>query len=74
MKKLALTISTMGATSPTTRPALSVNKLRAHPLDPVTPCLRFLSGLNPADPLIAREWCNILPCCLRRSGKSKGLS
>jgi hypothetical protein len=66
--------STMNATDPTTRPALSVYKLRARSLDPTTPRLRFLGGLNPADPLIAREWRNILPCCSRRAVRRKGLS
>jgi len=64
----------MNATGPTTRPALSVSKLRARPLDPVAPRLRFLGGLNPADPLIAREGRNTLPCRSRRWGRSKDFS
>ena len=52
----------MRATGPTTRPALSVYKLFARPLDPVISSPWFLGGQNPANPLITREWCNILPC------------
>src|SRR3989344_3941360 len=64
----------MNATCPTTRPAFPFDKLRARSLDPVTPRLGLLGGLNPAYPLIAREWRNILPCCSHRPARSKGLS
>ena len=29
--------------------------------------LRFLAGCDPADPLVAREWCNIFPYRFRRA-------
>lgn len=51
----------VGATGPTTRPALSLFKFRAHSLYPVAPCVRFLGVLNPANPLITRERRNVLP-------------
>lgn len=59
-------ISTMNTAGPTTRPARSFYKLRTRPLDPVASRPRFLSGDDPADPLIAREWRNIFPRCSRR--------
>jgi hypothetical protein len=33
---------------------------------------RFLDGDNPADPLIAREWRNVLPLCPRHRVRSEG--
>jgi hypothetical protein len=63
-------VSTMNATGPTTRPAFSVYKLSASPLDPATPRPWFLGGLDPADPFIAREWCDALPRCSRCWGRS----
>jgi len=65
---------TMRATRPTTRPAHSLYKLRACPFDSATPRLRFPGGLNPANPLIAREWRNILPRRPCRWGRSKDFS
>ena len=50
---------------PATRPAHSFLKFRAYPLNVLPSGLRFLDGDNPADPLIAREWRNILPLCPR---------
>jgi len=64
----------MRTTGPTARPALSVYKTRARPLYPATPRLCFHRGLNPADPLIAREWRNILPCYSRRWRRNKDFS
>jgi hypothetical protein len=60
---LHLFISTMGTARPATRPTLSVYKLRARSFDPARPRLRFLCGLNPTYPLVARDGRNILPCC-----------
>ena len=48
---------------PATRPAHSFFKFRAYPLNVLPSGFRFLDGDNPADPLIAREWRNILPFC-----------
>ncbi len=53
--------TSVGATSPTTRPALSLSKFRAHSLYPVAPCVGFLGVHNPANPLITRERRNVLP-------------
>jgi len=36
-------------------------QLRAHPLDMLAPCLIFLDGDGPADPLVARERCYVFP-------------
>jgi hypothetical protein len=38
---------------------------RAYPLNVLPSGFRFLDGDYPADPLIAREWRNILPFCPR---------
>jgi hypothetical protein len=46
---------------PATRPAHSFLEFRAYPLNMLSSGFRFLDGDNPADPLIAREWRNILP-------------
>ncbi len=69
-----LTALAMRATGPTTRPAHSFLKLRAHSLDVLPSGFRLLDGENPADPFIAREWRNILPCRSRRWVRSKDLS
>ena len=53
----------MDATDPTTRSALSFFELSAHSLYMESSRFRFLDGDSPADPLIARERRNILPCC-----------
>ena len=51
----------MRATRPTTRPPLAGYQLRAYSLDMLFSCLRLLDRRNPTNPLIARQWCNILP-------------
>ena len=48
---------------PATRPAHSFFQFRAYPLDVLSSGFRFLDGDNPADPLITREWRNVLPFC-----------
>ena len=48
---------------PAARSAHSFLKFRAHSLNVLSSRFRFLDGDNPADPLIAREWRNVLPFC-----------
>ena len=48
---------------PATRPAHSFLKFRAYPLDVLPSGFRFLDRDNPANPLIACQWRNILPFC-----------
>jgi hypothetical protein len=67
-------MSTMRAARPTARPALSVDQLCTRPFDPVIPRLMFFCGLNPTDPLVAREGRNILPCCQRMRVRRQDLS
>ena len=59
----AVLTSPVRAAWPATRPAHSFLKFRAYPLNVLPSGFRFLDGDNPADPLIAREWRNILPFC-----------
>jgi hypothetical protein len=59
---------------PATRPAHSFLKLRAYPLNVLPSGFRFLNGDSPADPLIAREWRNILPFCPRHRVRNENLS
>jgi hypothetical protein len=51
----------------TARPPHSFFELRAHPFDMLPPCLIFLDGDGPADPLVARERRYVFPSrqCLR---------
>ena len=58
-----LRISAVRTAWPATRPAHSFLKFRTHPLDVLLSGFRFLDRDNPADPLIAREWRNVLPFC-----------
>jgi hypothetical protein len=53
----------MWAARPATRPPHPFFKLRAHPLDMLSPCLIFLDGGGPADPLVARERRYVFPRC-----------
>ena len=48
---------------PATRSAHSFFEFRAYPLNVLLSGFRFLDGDNPADPLIPREWRNVLPFC-----------
>ena len=59
-------VSPVGTAWPATRPAHSFLKFRAYPLNVLPSGFRFLDRDNPAYPLIAREWRNILPLCQRR--------
>jgi hypothetical protein len=55
---------------PATGPAHSFFEFRAYPFNVLPSGFRFLDGDNPADPLIAREWRDVLPFCPRgRVGK-----
>ena len=57
----------MRAAGPAARPPHPFFELRAHPFDMLPPCLIFLDGDGPADPLVARERRYVFPCrpCLR---------
>lgn len=63
----------MGTAGPATRAAFPFLEFHACSFDAVIPCLRFLGIFNPADPLIACKWRNILPRGERRRGNSKCL-
>jgi hypothetical protein len=52
----------MRAAGPAARPPHPFFKLRAHPFDMLSPCLIFLDGDCPADPLVARERRYVFPC------------
>jgi hypothetical protein len=49
------------ASGPATRPALTILKVLAGPVDPLETCVRPFGGLNPAYSFIARERCKVLP-------------
>jgi hypothetical protein len=56
-----VSLASVGAAGPATRPALSLFEFLANSLYPPVPCFRSLSVLNPANPLIPRKRRNILP-------------
>jgi hypothetical protein len=66
--------SSVGATGPATRPALSLFEFLANSLYPPEPCFRSLSVLNPANPLIPRDRRYILPKFQRNCVSSEALS
>jgi hypothetical protein len=53
--------SSMRTARPAARPPHPFFELRAHPFDMLPPCLIFLDGDGPADPLVARERRYVLP-------------
>src|ERR1700675_1518804 len=53
--------SSMRTARPAARPPHSFFELRAHPFDVLPPCLNFLDGDGPADPLVARERRYVFP-------------
>ena len=57
----------MWTARPAARPPYAFFELRAHPFDMLAPCLIFLDGDGPADPLVARERRYVFPGrqCLR---------
>jgi hypothetical protein len=57
----------MRTARPAARPPRPFFELRAQPFDMVPPCLIFLDGDGPADPLVARERRYVFPSrqCLR---------
>ena len=59
---------------PATRPAHSFLEFRAYPFNVLPSGFRFLDGDNPADPLVAREWRNILPFGPRNGIGNENLS
>lgn len=59
---------------PATRPPHSFIKFRSYPLNVLPSGFRFLDRDNPADPLIAREWRNILPFFPRRRVRNENFS
>lgn len=63
-----LTVHTAG---PAAGSAHTFSKLRVSPLDSTFPGFDKLCALNPANPFIARQWCDVMPCheCLLVSCK-----
>src|SRR5580658_4454404 len=59
--------SSMRTARPAARPPHPFFELRAHPFDMLPPCLIFLDGDGPANPLVACERRYVFPCrpCLR---------
>ncbi len=51
----------MLAPRPTTWPSFAFHELRANPRNMLLARLWLLHGNHPADPLIAREWGDIVP-------------
>jgi hypothetical protein len=70
----AVLISAVRTAWPATRSAHSFLKFRAYLLNVLPSGFRFLDGDNPADPLITREWRNILPFCPRHRVRNESLS
>src|SRR5258708_33278470 len=70
----SILISAVRTAWPATRPAHSFLKFRAYPLNVLPSGFRFLDGDNPTDPLIAREWRNVLPFCLCHRVGNESLS
>lgn len=52
----------MRATGPAARAPDSFLQLGADPFDVLAPCLIFLDGDGPADPLVPRERSDVFPC------------
>ena len=63
--------SSMWTAGPAARAPHPLFEFRAHPFDMLPPCLIFLDGNGPADPLVARERCDVFPSrqCLRVGGE-----
>jgi len=72
--KSGVLVSAVGTAWPATRPAHSFLEFRAYPLNVLPSGFRFLDGDNPAYPLIAREWRNILPLRQRRRVRNENCS
>ena len=51
----------MRTARPAARPPHPFFEFRAHPFDVLPPCLIFLDGDGPADPLVARQRRNVFP-------------
>jgi len=51
----------MWTARPAARPPHPFIELRAHPFHMLPPCLVFLDGDGPADPLVARKWRYVFP-------------
>src|ERR1700734_42464 len=60
-ERIASRVSSMRTAWPTARPPHTFFKFRAHPFDMLPPCLGFLDGDGPADPLVARKRRNVFP-------------
>jgi hypothetical protein len=72
--KCAVLISAVRTAWPATRSTHSFFKFRACALNVLTSGFRFLDGDNPADPLIPREWRNVLPFCARGRVRNENFS
>jgi hypothetical protein len=67
-------VSAVRAAGPATRAAHSFFQFRAYALDVLPSGFRFFDGDDPADPLIAREWRNVLPFCARGRIRNESFS
>ena len=67
-------ISAVRTAWPATRPTPSFFKFRAYALNVLPSGFGFLDGDNPADPLIPREWRNVLPFCSRGRVRNENFS
>lgn len=53
----------MNASNPTTGAALPFLEVLNKTVDVLLSCFGFLHGRDPTNPLVAREGCEVLPCC-----------
>ena len=61
----------MGATRPAAWSPLAIAKIFETLPEPLLPCLRFLCGLDPANPLVPSDRCDVFPCPKRVLGRQK---
>jgi hypothetical protein len=71
LSRAAAENSSMRTAWPAAWPPHPFFEFRADPFDMLPPCLIFLDRDGPADPLVAREWRDVLPSgqCLRVGGE-----
>ena len=67
------TFPAMRASRPAAGTPLALGEVRAAPVDPLAPGGQFFRGLDPADPLIPRQWSDIVPGCERFRVQGQGL-
>jgi hypothetical protein len=71
VKKRYLVVSAAGEAAGAT---LSVYKFRSCSFDPIISRCWFISGLDPANPFVARERSNAFPRCERSWGRGESFS